>query len=55
MVPVIAVAVGAFFAHERLGPRGLAGAAMVIGGVWLALSGKRAPHVKGIAESHSPA
>ena len=55
MVPVIAVVVGAFFAHERLGPRDLAGAAMVIGGVWLALGRKGAPHVKRSTESHSPA
>jgi len=55
MVPVIAVAVGAVFAHERLGPRDLTGAAMVIGGVWLALGRRRVPHVKRSAESHSPA
>ncbi len=55
MVPVIAVAVGAFFAHERLGPRDLAGAAMVIGGVSLALARRRAAHVKSSTESHSPA
>jgi drug/metabolite transporter (DMT)-like permease len=55
MVPVIAVAAGAVFAHERLGPRDLTGAALVIGGVWLALGRRRAPHVQRVAKSHSPA
>jgi drug/metabolite transporter (DMT)-like permease len=38
MIPVIAVAVGAVLGHESVGVRTLAGAALVIGGVWLSLA-----------------
>jgi drug/metabolite transporter (DMT)-like permease len=38
VIPVIAVLVGAFVAHEALGPRELIGAALVVAGVWLALA-----------------
>lgn len=38
IIPVIAVAVGVFFAGEIFGPRELLGAALVIAGVWLAMS-----------------
>jgi drug/metabolite transporter (DMT)-like permease len=37
IIPVIAVIVGAVLAHESLGPRELAGAALVVAGVWIAL------------------
>jgi drug/metabolite transporter (DMT)-like permease len=39
IIPVIAVAVGAGFAHEVLTPRDFIGAALVLGGVWVALRG----------------
>lgn len=42
IVPVIAVAVGAIFGGEAFGPKELAGAALVIAGVWLALRSPRA-------------
>lgn len=38
IIPVIAVAVGVAFGGERFGPREMAGAALVIIGVWIALS-----------------
>ncbi|HEY9180614.1 MAG TPA: EamA family transporter [Candidatus Baltobacteraceae bacterium] len=38
IIPVIAVAVGVVFGGETFGPRELIGAALVIAGVWLALS-----------------
>jgi len=38
IIPIIAVAVGALFGGERFGPRELAGAALVIAGVWLAIA-----------------
>lgn len=38
IIPVIAVAVGVAFGGETFGPRELLGAALVIAGVWLALS-----------------
>jgi putative membrane protein PagO len=43
IIPVIAVVIGALLAHEAFGPRELIGAALVIAGVWIALSpsGKR--------------
>lgn len=41
IIPVIAVIVGALLAHESLGPRELAGAALVVAGVWIALERKR--------------
>jgi putative membrane protein PagO len=43
IIPVIAVVVGAILAHEAFGARELIGAALVIAGVWIALSpsGKR--------------
>lgn len=37
MIPVLAVVVGAAFGHEVFGPRDLAGAALVIAGVWLSM------------------
>ncbi|MBC5809610.1 MAG: EamA family transporter [Candidatus Eremiobacteraeota bacterium] len=43
MIPVIAVAVGALAGGEVFGIRDLAGAALVVGGVWLSLA---APQVK---------
>jgi drug/metabolite transporter (DMT)-like permease len=39
IIPVIAVIVGALFANEAFGARELIGAALVIAGVWIALSG----------------
>ena len=42
IIPVIAVIVGTVVAHERFGPREIAGAILVIGGVWLALSQRAA-------------
>jgi drug/metabolite transporter (DMT)-like permease len=41
IIPVIAVAVGVAFGGEQLGPRDLLGAALVIAGVWVALTGAR--------------
>ena len=38
MIPVIAVAVGAVFGGEHFGPRDIAGALLVLAGIWLALS-----------------
>jgi drug/metabolite transporter (DMT)-like permease len=38
IIPVIAVAVGVLFGGEQFGPRELLGAALVIAGVWVALS-----------------
>jgi drug/metabolite transporter (DMT)-like permease len=38
IIPVIAVAVGVVFGGEHFGPRELLGAALVIAGVWVALS-----------------
>jgi drug/metabolite transporter (DMT)-like permease len=38
MIPVIAVAVGALFGHELFGPRDIAGALLVLAGVWLSLA-----------------
>jgi drug/metabolite transporter (DMT)-like permease len=38
IIPVIAVGVGALVAHEAVGGRELIGAALVVAGVWLALS-----------------
>ncbi|MBD5634253.1 MAG: EamA family transporter [Candidatus Eremiobacteraeota bacterium] len=50
LIPVIAVAVGALLGRELLGPRDLAGAALVIGGLWLSLV-RPATHVKPTVES----
>jgi probable blue pigment (indigoidine) exporter len=50
MIPPIAVAVGAIFGGEVLGPRDLIGAALVVAGVWLSLS-RSGPHVKTMSES----
>jgi drug/metabolite transporter (DMT)-like permease len=41
MIPVIAVLVGVAFGGESFGPRDLAGALLVIGGVWLSLAPPR--------------
>ena len=41
IIPVIAVAVGVAFGGERFGPRELLGAALVIAGVWIALTQQR--------------
>lgn len=41
VIPVIAVAVGVIFANETFGWRDFAGAALVIAGMWLALTSKR--------------
>ncbi len=41
MIPVIAVVVGAVFGHEVFGIRDLAGAVLVIGGVWLSMTRSR--------------
>lgn len=41
IIPVIAVAVGVAFGGEQFGPRELLGAALVIAGVWIALSPQR--------------
>ena len=42
VIPVLAVFVGILIGHEAFGPRELAGAALVIAGVWLALSRRQA-------------
>ncbi|HTD34712.1 MAG TPA: EamA family transporter [Candidatus Elarobacter sp.] len=42
IIPVIAVTVGALLGGEAFGPKELAGAALVIAGVWLALRSPRA-------------
>lgn len=53
MIPVIAVAAGALFGGEVFGPRDIVGALLVIGGVWLSLSGARSlPQVEAEAEPH---
>jgi probable blue pigment (indigoidine) exporter len=38
VIPVVAVLIGALFAHEAFGVRELIGAALVVVGVWLALA-----------------
>ncbi len=38
MIPLVAVAVGALFGGEVFGPRDIAGALLVVGGVWLSLT-----------------
>jgi drug/metabolite transporter (DMT)-like permease len=43
IIPVIAVAVGVVFGGEAFGPRELLGAALVIAGVWIALSRSSMP------------
>jgi probable blue pigment (indigoidine) exporter len=43
IIPVIAVAVGVLFGGEAFGPRELLGAALVIAGVWIALSRSSMP------------
>jgi drug/metabolite transporter (DMT)-like permease len=43
IIPVIAVAVGVAFGGEHFGPREMLGAALVIVGVWIALSRSAAP------------
>jgi putative membrane protein PagO len=43
IIPVIAVAVGVIFGGEDFGPRDLLGAALVIAGVWIALSRSSMP------------
>jgi drug/metabolite transporter (DMT)-like permease len=43
IIPVIAVAVGVAFGGEAFGPRELLGAALVIAGVWIALSRSGVP------------
>jgi drug/metabolite transporter (DMT)-like permease len=52
IIPVIAVIVGALFAHEAFGGRELIGAALVITGVWIALhpSGKRSGGLAVVAD-----
>ena len=47
IIPVIAVAVGALFGGEAFGVRDLAGAALVIAGIWLAL--RSSPQVRAAA------
>ena len=42
VLPVIAVVVGAVAAHERFGPREIAGTVLVIAGVWTSLSKREA-------------
>jgi drug/metabolite transporter (DMT)-like permease len=39
IIPVIAVAVGVLFGGEQFGPRELLGAALVLIGVWVSLTG----------------
>lgn len=41
MIPVLAVIVGAVFGHEVFGVRDIVGALLVVGGVWLSMSGAR--------------
>jgi drug/metabolite transporter (DMT)-like permease len=53
MIPVLAVVVGALFGSEVFGSRDVAGAALVVGGVWLSLARARAPaRVEPTAEPH---
>jgi drug/metabolite transporter (DMT)-like permease len=47
MIPVIAVLVGVGFGGESFGPRDLAGALLVIGGVWLSLAPPRKRMLRG--------
>jgi drug/metabolite transporter (DMT)-like permease len=44
MIPVLAVAVGALFGGEVFGLRDIVGALLVMGGIWVALSGTRGMH-----------
>lgn len=44
MIPVLAVAVGALLGGEVFGLRDVAGAALVLAGIWIALSGSRKEH-----------
>ncbi len=53
MIPVLAVLVGTLFGREVFGPRDVAGAAPVVGGVWLSLAKARArTQVEPTAEPH---
>jgi drug/metabolite transporter (DMT)-like permease len=48
IVPVLAVIVGAFFGGESFSLRDLAGVALVIAGVWLAVAQRRPPATLGV-------
>ncbi len=53
MIPVFAVVVGALFGGEVFGPRDIAGALLVVGGVWLSLArGRPIPQVAREVEPH---
>jgi drug/metabolite transporter (DMT)-like permease len=51
VIPVVAVLIGAFFAHEAFGVRELIGATLVIAGLWLALAGPIAK--RGATQRHA--
>ena len=57
MIPVVAVAVGAVFGGEVFGMRDIAGALLVIAGVWLSMRGmprtQLAPAVEALVEPHA--
>ena len=52
MIPVLAVIVGAVFGGEVFGLRDLAGALLVIAGVWLSLSRRAEAHIEIATEPH---
>jgi drug/metabolite transporter (DMT)-like permease len=52
MIPVLAVIVGAVFGGEVFGLRDLAGAVLVIAGVWLSLSRGAESHIEVATEPH---
>ncbi len=52
MIPVLAVIVGAIFGHEVLGLRDLAGALLVLAGVWLSMARGSASRVEVTTEPH---
>lgn len=54
IIPVLAVIVGVVFGAERFGGRELAGAALVIAGVWIALTRARAGEVAAVAPLTEP-
>jgi drug/metabolite transporter (DMT)-like permease len=52
MIPVIAVVVGAVFGGEVLGLRDIAGALLVLAGVWLSMSRGSLQRVEVTSEPH---
>jgi drug/metabolite transporter (DMT)-like permease len=53
VIPVIAVAVGALLGGEAFGIKELAGAALVVGGMWLALRSRRGAVVVAAPDAHA--